>query len=123
MPRGRKPGTPKTGGRTKGTPNKCSVRTREALWDYVESQAAGDAMAHPVRLFTTIMTSPTSSTADRLTAASALFDRMLPKLKAVELSGDPDKPLVLTDATLRQARIAALLAKRGENGHDGPDAG
>lgn len=33
------------------------------------------------------------------------------------LSGDPERPLTLTDATARQERIAALLAAR--NGQEG----
>jgi hypothetical protein len=47
----------------------------------------------------------------RLQAAIALADRLLPKLKAVEISGDPERPLTITDATARQARITALLEK------------
>ena len=35
---GKRPGSPKTGGRKKGTPNKLSVRTREQLWDYAQSK-------------------------------------------------------------------------------------
>lgn len=74
----------KTGGRRRGTPNKVALKTREALWAYVEKAAEQDPMAHPIHFLTSIMTSPTTSTADRLTAALALLDRMFPKLKAVE---------------------------------------
>jgi hypothetical protein len=55
----------------------------------------------------------------KVQCATVLADRLLPRLKAVELSGDPDKPLTITDATARQARIAALLARRNGSEQEG----
>ena len=111
MPRGK--GHPKTGGRTKGTPNKVHIRTREELWAYIDAQVAQGKAANPFQVLVDTML---SSPLERIQCATALADRLLPKLKAVEISGYPHKPLTLTDATARQARIAALLAQR--NGHD-----
>lgn len=37
MPTGRKPGTPKTGGRTKGTPNKATVEVEARCRALIES--------------------------------------------------------------------------------------
>ena len=49
--RGPPPGTPKTpgSGRKKGTPNKVTVQTREALWQAYIRLEDGDE-ANPVRL-------------------------------------------------------------------------
>jgi hypothetical protein len=102
------PGHQKFGGRKAGTPNKLQVKTREELWAYIEQQCALGHQANPFQVMVNLMVSDPDS---RLQAAIALADRLLPKLKAVEISGDPDRPLTFTDATARQARIAALLEK------------
>ena len=101
-------GTKTGGGTRKGRPNKLTVRTRDALLAYVEQAAQDDPMAHPVRLLTAIMTSPTTSTAERLTAAMALLDRMLPKLRSV-------------DATV-QAQVATTYTVTLWNYHDAEEA-
>lgn len=115
MPRGSQPGE-RRGGRTKGTPNKRTLRTREELQALIEAHAGTDPFAQPAGYLLAVLLGKKPADPARLAAAMALLDRLLPKLKAVEISGDPDKPLTLTDATARQARIAALLAAR--NGHD-----
>jgi hypothetical protein len=86
-------GSPKTpgSGRKKGTPNKVTVQTREALWAYI-AQCGDDA--NPFRRLVDLM----RTTADEhiiVSCAVALADRLLPKLKAVEVSGDADNPLKL----------------------------
>ena len=55
----------------------------------------------------------------KVTCASVLADRLLPRLKAVELSGDPDRPLAITDPEARARRIAELSARltAHQNGH------
>lgn len=111
MARGSKPGE-RRGGRQKGTPNKRTIRDRDALVAYLEQAAQADPMAHPVRLLVSVMTSRTAVTSERVHAATALLDRILPKLKAVEISGDPDKPLTLTDATARQARYRRVAGAK-----------
>jgi hypothetical protein len=117
MPRGgSKPGE-RRGGRTKGTPNKRTLRTREELQAFIAAHAGSDPFLQPAGYLLAVLLGKQPADPFRLTAAIALLDRLLPKLRAVELSGDPDRPLTLTDAPARQARITALLAKR--NGHDG----
>jgi hypothetical protein len=99
----------KTGGRTRGTPNKRRLETREQLWGYLDQ--------HGINPFE-VLADTMRTTADeklKVTCASVLADRLLPRLKAVELSGDPDRPLVVMTPEQRQARIDALLAQR--NGH------
>jgi hypothetical protein len=108
MPRGSQPGE-RRGGRQKGTPNKRSIiKTREALWAYIEEQCALGKAANPFQVLVDTMV---NDPLQRIQCANAIADRLLPKLKAVEISGDPDRPITLTDATARQARIAALLEK------------
>lgn len=111
-------GSPKTpgSGRKPGSRNKVTIKTREELWAYIDAQVAQGKAANPFQvLVDTMLTDP----AQRVQCANALADRLLPRLKAVEISGDPDRPLTLTDAPARQARIAALLAQR--NGDHAPD--
>lgn len=118
MPRGAQPGE-RRGGRAKGTPNKRTLRTREELQAVID--AKGTPLAHPARYLLAVMWGEEPSTPERLTAASKVLDRLLPALKAVELSGDAERPITITDTTARQARIAALLAQR--NGDHEPDGG
>ena len=47
--RGRKKGTPKTGGRTKGTPNKATVEVREAARQLVEDPEYRENLAKRIR--------------------------------------------------------------------------
>jgi hypothetical protein len=108
-------GAPKTpgSGRKPGSRNKVQVKTREELWAYIDAQVAQGKTANPFQvLVDTMIQSPR----ERVQCAMALADRLLPRLKALELSGDPDRPLTLTDAPARQARIAALLAQRNGDG-------
>ena len=110
-------GSPKTpgSGRQKGTKNKRTIQTREALQRYLDSQGSD-----PFQVLVDTM----HTTADeklKVTCASVLADRLLPKLKAVELSGDPDKPLYLQFTPEQRARrIAELTAKLAahQNGHE-----
>lgn len=108
----RPPGSPKTpgSGRKKGTKNKGTIQTREALQRYLEGQGSD-----PFQVLVDIMRSTTDEKL-KVTCATVLADRLLPKLKAVEISGDPERPLVVMTPEQRQARIAALLAAR--NGHE-----
>lgn len=115
MPRGAQPGE-RRGGRQKGTPNKVTLKTQQALWAYIEQQSTPDKSVNPfIRAVDLLRDS--QDTAIILKCIDFLGDRLLPRLKAVELSGDPARPLTLTDATARQARITALLEKH-TNGTD-----
>jgi hypothetical protein len=116
MTQGRKTG----GGSRKGIPNKVSLRTRDALWRYVEQAAQQDPMAHPVTFLTSIMTSPTTSTADPLTAALALLDRMLPKLSAVKLTEDGEQPVYTVQLVQYEQWLTQALDQAEQhrsNGH------
>jgi hypothetical protein len=100
----------KTGGRQKGTPNKVSLKTREQLWVYLDQHGT-----NPFAVLADMMRTTTDEKL-KVTCASVLADRLLPRLKAVELSGDQERPLaVQLTQEQRQARIATLLGKR--NGH------
>ena len=52
----------------------------------------------------------------KLQAAKELAQYKQPKLRAVEVTGNEEKPLVIKDASERQARIQELQAKL--NGHE-----
>jgi hypothetical protein len=108
-------GTKTGGGSRKGKPNQRTLDDRAALLAYITHQAQTDPLAHPAAYLVAVVTSPTASTSDRVHAATALLDRLMPRLKSVEVSGDPDRPLVVMTPEQRQARIATLLAHR--NGH------
>jgi hypothetical protein len=101
---GRRPGTPKTGGRVKGTPNKRSLRSRDDLWAYI-AQCGDDA--NPFKRMVDRMMS-TENEAIEIACAQALADRLLPKLKAIEISGDDAHPLRLLLEHLDQVSDAAL---------------
>jgi len=80
-------GNPK--GRPKGTKNKHPVQSREALWATI-AQSGSDA--DPFRVLITLM----QTSADEhivVSCASILADRLLPKLKAVEVRGSEEHPL------------------------------
>lgn len=97
-----KSGNPK--GRPRGLKNKHPVQSREALWAYI--QACGDD-ANPFRRLVDLMM---SSDDDHVVVhcASILADRLLPKLKAVEVSGDPERPLKLLLESITRLSDAAL---------------
>jgi hypothetical protein len=109
------PGTPKTpgSGRKRGTPNKVSVQTRDALWAYIARLQAAGQEANPFVVLTTLMLD-SGDEHIRVACAQALADRLLPKLKAVEHTGKDGGPIDYREmpAAQRQERIAALLAKR-----------
>jgi hypothetical protein len=103
------PGHPKYGGRRKGTTNKVALSTLVQLQAYLDQEGV-----NPFVVLVDLMRT-TSDEKIKLLCASTLADRLLPKLKAVEVSGNPDKPLLVLTPEQRQARIALLHAKL--NGH------
>ena len=109
MARGKKTG----GGSRKGIPNTYRLETREALWDYIRAQGP---TANPFkRLVDRMMT--TDNEATEVNCASILADRLLPRLKAVEVSGNEAQPLrVLLEALDGQpyAAVHHLLYPEGE---------
>lgn len=91
------------GGSRKGIPNKVSIYTREELLAYI---AATGPAANPFkRMVDRMMT--TDNEAIEIACAQALADRLLPKLKAVEVSANIDN-LQQALALLRALPDAAL---------------
>jgi hypothetical protein len=91
MAGGRQPGTKKTGGRKKGTPNKKTVATREWIMEN----------ANPVEFLAKVMNGEDIAKADgsmssftedhRQDAAKQLLKKVIPDLKAIENSFKDDK--------------------------------
>ena len=71
MPRGRKPGTSKTGGRQKGTPNKFTLRTREELQALIDTCAAGDPFVTPAGYLVAVLLGKKPANLARMTASIA----------------------------------------------------
>jgi hypothetical protein len=105
-------GHKKVGGRRKGTPNKVVVKTQEALWEYIDLLTAQGHEANPLRLLVDLMVqSPEEQV--KIKCAIALADRLLPKLKSVELE--------LGEAT-RQTYIVHLYGDEGQQKRNGSRA-
>src|SRR5262249_5519100 len=83
---GAKPGE-RRGGRKKGTPNKVNAATREQIWAEIERRAAEGQQVNPFMVALDLMAT-TEDDRVKLHAAEFLGDRLLPKLKAVEHSGE-----------------------------------
>jgi len=109
---GKRPGA----GRPKGRTNTATIKSREALWAYIDKQTAAGKHANPFQVMVDTMTR-TRQPALKIACAQALADRLLPKLKAIEHTGAGGGPIDYREvpAAARQERITALLAKR--NGH------
>lgn len=91
-------------GRPKGSTSKPLIQTRQDLWDYI---AACGPTANPFRrLVDRMMT--TANESIEIACAQALADRLLPKLKAIEVSGDEAHPLRLLIERLDQVSDAEL---------------
>lgn len=96
---GKQPGS----GRPKGSKNKQSIRTREELWAYIWAQGPE---ANPfTRMVDRMLT--TTDPQIEMQCMVALADRLLPKLKAVEVSTNIDN-LAQALALLRALPDAAL---------------
>ena len=80
----------KGGGRPKGTPNKCNAQTREQIWAEINRRTALGQVANPFIAALDILCQ-TGDQKLKLQAAEFLGDRLLPKLKAVEHSGEIDQ--------------------------------
>lgn len=97
---GRKPGTPKTGGRKKGTPNKITALLKDEIL-----QAAADA--HPDGRVGYL----TQQAKENPTAFLTLLGKVLP----TQLSGPGGGAINIRDATnLSDDELAAIAASSGD---------
>ncbi len=100
-PRGRPKGHPKTGGRAKGTPNKSTVATRDRIME----------LGDPIEFLSDVMAGKRMTAAQtddkrgrktwvyptlpqRQAAAETLLRKILPDLKATELTGADGEALI-----------------------------
>lgn len=91
MAKGKKTG----GGTRKGIPNKINAKTREALWEEIDRRVALGEEANPFMVALKMMTTEDDARL-RLQCAEFLGDRLLPKLKATEITGAEGGPLQVT---------------------------
>jgi hypothetical protein len=95
---GRKPGTPKTGGRRPGSPNRTTALAREAIAQFVDANVprlqgwlediAADPKHGPLAAFKCVQ---------------ELLEYHIPKLQRTELTGDGGGPVVLKAGEKDQA--------------------
>ena len=107
-------------GRPKGAKNKAPVITREGLCAYIAEKLAAGIDANPLHWLVNTML-----TADDLhiqyACAVTLVDRLLPKLRSIELSADPDRPPVFQvtlETRLAQALSQLETARNGSSPDD-----
>jgi hypothetical protein len=94
-------------GRKKGVPNKLTIKTRQELEQLIAKRGP---KANPFLVQLELM-EKSEFEHIRLSAAQWLGSRLLPALKSIEVSGDPDRPVYYVDQAARQKRIAELQAK------------
>jgi hypothetical protein len=111
---GVKSGAPKRGGRRAGTPNKASIENRTAILAYCQSIGVD-----PFRWMADQLAKDRQETRIKLACAEALADRLVPRLKSIEITGNAENPvhflveqLTPAERQLRQERLAHLLVKR-----------
>lgn len=92
MTPGKKPGSPKTGGRQKGTPNRLSMRTREELWAYCQAKGV-NPFTHAVDVLAGDIDGVTLD--HQLECAKDLRAYLLPKLKQIEAEVGPETTKVI----------------------------
>lgn len=97
---GRPRGYPKSGGRAKGTPNRSTVQTRERIQELADPIAflsdvmAGKRMVAAGEAGDMKKTWCYPTLAQRVQASETLLRKLLPDLKATELTGKDGKPLI-----------------------------
>ena len=77
---GRKPGTPKTGGRLKGTPNKVTTLAKDAIAAAAERLGGIDRLVEWAR----------ADPANERVFWGTIYTKLLP----LQVSGDPSAPLI-----------------------------
>ena len=107
---GRKKGTPKTGGREKGTPNKSSL--------YIRNELASCETNLPAVYLKEVQALPPGAT--RIAALQWLFQFVVPKLKDIESPEDsadgegPDSPPSESPAELTTEELTKLVSGKSE---------
>lgn len=82
-------------GKRKGTQNKLTVKTRAALWDYIEQQSTPEKSCNPF-LRAVELLRDSDDPAIILRCIDFLGDRLLPKLKAIEVDlGETAQQVIL----------------------------
>ena len=94
-------GRKKTGGRGKGVSNKATKTAREIM------DAAG---FNPIRRAMTLFNT-TNDPQIKAQMLKLLVKHAYPELRAIEISGNPDKPIYVTNADARRKRIEELESK------------
>lgn len=102
---GSKPGE-RRGGRQKGTPNKHTAMTREALWEYATTKGV-----NPFHVLIDVIADKTEDPKFRVQCASELAPYMMAKLKAVEHTGTLQHQHMTLEqaAQLSDAQLLSLL--------------
>jgi hypothetical protein len=113
MPRGK--GTPKTGGRRKGSTNKATA---------AQAKAVAESGLTPLDFMLKVMRDDTKPFPDRLDAAKSAAPYVHPKLAAIEHTGKGGGPMEFRDVTEAEvdddiARLEAEIAtaQAAEAGH------
>ena len=102
---GRQPGTPKTGGRKKGTPNRVTRLIAETLQaEHVDPIIGMARMAKNTKLAPEL----------RFRAYAQLAEYLHPKRKAVELSAPGGGPVELADVSSAKDRILRRIAEMAQ---------
>ena len=113
---GRPRGTPKSGGRKKGTPNRSTVQTRDRIQELADPIAfladvmGGKRMTAAGELGDKKRTWAYPTLAQRVQASETLLRKLLPDLKATELTGKDGAPLI--EPTRRAELLGTMEAAR-----------
>ncbi len=123
---GKPKGLPKSGGRVKGTPNRCTVQTRDRIQELADPIAfladvmAGKRMTAAGEPGDMKKTWCYPTLAQRVQASETLLRKLLPDLKATELTGKDGAPLIEPTrrdelySTMELARRTAYLLAAGD---------
>lgn len=86
-------------GRPKGARTQGSLQSREDLWAYIQQQCALGHRANPYEVLVDTMVT-TDDARLKIQCARELATYLLPRLAAVQLSGDPEHPVTVYQVEL-----------------------
>lgn len=76
--------------------SKTRLVSRDDLWEYIEFRMnTGGPQFNPVYFLVEMMGDEANAVNVRLSAAHALIDRLIPKLRQTEIKGDQEAPVKL----------------------------